>query len=130
MTYSSPILSVPIIRHTGLQSPVSRHFGKSPFHALIDPASRKIIAWVEKPAAKDTCAPIEELSKAGVTNVACVGLGKGALARMQNAGISVFHTTGNTLEEVITQWNNGVCSEITPEHLCAGHEHDHDHAHP
>ncbi len=123
-----PILSIPIICNSGLQSPVSRHFGKSPLHALVDPASGKVIAWVEKPAAKDSCAPIDDLAKAGVTDVACVGLGKGALARMQNANISVHHTTGKTVAEVISQWKQGSCPEINPEQLCAGHDHDHDHA--
>jgi predicted Fe-Mo cluster-binding NifX family protein len=127
MTSKSPILSIPVIHDAGWGSPVSRHFGKSPLHALIDLSSGTLKEWVLKPREKEKCAPIEDLAKAGVTHVACVGLGQGALTRMQNANISVHHTTGKTLKEVLTQWKAGECSEITPKQLCAGHDHDINH---
>lgn len=115
MSSELPILSVPVIRDDGYQSPVSRHFGKSPLHVLIDLSSGTVKGWITKPKEKDTCAPIKELAKAGVTHVACIGLGKGTLTRMKNANISVHSTTGKTLAEVIKQWNEGACSEINPD---------------
>jgi predicted Fe-Mo cluster-binding NifX family protein len=70
MSFTSPILSVPILRDEGWESPVSRHFGKSPLHALIDLSSGTLKEWVPKSREKETCAPIQDLVKAGVTDVA------------------------------------------------------------
>lgn len=71
---------------------ISGHFGSAPFFALI--GDQGAVSFLDRRGA-ESCAPVDELLSAGVTSVIAVGMGRGAMHRLEEAGISTrFITEG------------------------------------
>lgn len=117
-------VSIPVMRNVGLSSEVSGHFGKASLHLVVRLETGEVLQAVPKPSGEHgVCAPVEELSAAGVEAVACHGLGRGAMQRLAAGGIEIFHTEARTVAEVLIALRAGRLKAHRPEQACAGHGH-------
>jgi predicted Fe-Mo cluster-binding NifX family protein len=126
-------LCIPITTNAFLESEVSGHFGKAPMYLLVESDGAEVAGLLERgERGGGQCAPVESMMAKGVDAVVCHGLGQGALARLREAGIRVYHTEGKTVSEVLTELEDGTLHEFAGEHACAGHhgqDHEHGHCH-
>lgn len=111
-----------MLSEAGLSSRVSEHFGKAPLHLVVRLGTGEVIAAVPKPEGiHGSCAPVEELAAWGVEAVACHGLGRGAMGRLEAAGIEIYHTEARTVREVLEALRAGRLERHRADQACAGH---------
>lgn len=118
---------LPVVKFTGLNSRVSRHFGRSPGFLAIDLNGENSVyldsVTVRGPS---ECAPIRAIVDTGAKVVLAKGMGRGALKRCYEAGLQIFEANGDTVEEVLQSLRIGGCPEFPDSALC-NHGHDHHH---
>ncbi|NBF41600.1 MAG: hypothetical protein GVY14_14425 [Spirochaetes bacterium] len=127
-------ICIPTAGHSGLNDTVYGHFGSAPYLTIIDTESEAIsvIDNSNKEHGHGNCAPAAELVGRGVHAVACGGMGRRALARLNEAGIRVFLSGAATPAEAVQEIVTGSAQECGIEHACAGHhgsDDHHDHGH-
>ncbi len=126
-------ICIPTAGPSGLNDTVYGHFGSAPYLTIIDTDSEAIsvIDNSNKEHGHGNCAPSAELVERGVHAVACGGMGRRALARLNEAGIRVFLSGAATPAEAVQEIVTGSAQECGAEHACAGHQgaggHDHHH---
>lgn len=127
---SNPRIALPITADKGLGSPLSNHFGKAPFHIVVELRSGRPVQTITKPDADpNRCAPIEELAASGASIIVCRGMGAGAMKRLQANGMSLFHTEAATVADALAALRSAKLPALDPSMTCAGHEHEHEHEH-
>ena len=121
-------ICIPTAGPSGLNDTVYGHFGSAPYLTIIDTDTEAIsvIDNSNKEHGHGSCAPAAELVERGVDAVACGGMGRRALARLNEAGIRVFISGAATPAEAMQQILTGNAEECGAEQACAGH-HDHGH---
>ncbi|WP_052078689.1 NifB/NifX family molybdenum-iron cluster-binding protein [Spirochaeta lutea] len=131
------IIAIPTQTNEGRSAPLSLHYGHSPYFAVYNSETNEL-AFITKPAHSQHhgggCAPVEDLQAAGAQKVICKGLGQGAYARLQAAGLSVECVDGSitTLDDLIQALSGGTLQTLEDPALCSHHHgggHDHDHGH-
>jgi predicted Fe-Mo cluster-binding NifX family protein len=124
-------ISIPVMENAFMASEVSGHFGKSPLHLVVESATGEIEAVIRRgEGGAGECAPVEAMRARGAEVVICQGLGQGALARLEAAGIMVYRTDCETVEAALEAFGRGDLEPMQLEQTCAGHgDHDHDHGH-
>ena len=123
-------LAMPVIRNEGLASVVNPHFGKSKGFLLVN-ADGTNVQYLNSDDIRleGECAPVAGLVEAGAQALLCVGMGGGALARCQGAGLSVYQCpSGATVEQVLEGLASGRKAPFPEDSLC-DHDHNHDHNH-
>lgn len=116
------IFCVPTNDDKGTDARLSSHFGRAPWFTIVDAStgSVELLRNDEGRHVHGACAPIEEILRRGVTGVVCRGIGRGASARLFDAGIEVYLTdesvASSALEAVRTGrakalGGAGACSE-------------------
>lgn len=128
-------ICIPTAGPSGLNDTVYGHFGSAPYLTIIDTDTEEIsvIDNSNKEHGHGNCAPSAELVERGVHAVACGGMGRRALDRLNEAGIRVFLSGATTPAEAVEEILTGRARECGAEHACAGHHdpdgHDHHHEH-
>lgn len=123
-------LCIPVTEENGTASRLSEHFGRAPFHLLIDPDSMetKLLSREAECGEGDHghCLPVDTLLANGVDMVVCKGIGRGAVARFAANRIDVFAAQTDTVAEVLEEFRRlGTAGMGTPR-VCEGHG-DHHH---
>lgn len=126
-------ICIPTAGASGLNDTVYGHFGSAPYFTIID-ADTEAVSVIDnsnREHGHGNCAPSAELVERGVHAVACGGMGRRALARLNEAGIRVFLSGAATPAEAVREILTGSTQECGVEHACAGHHgsHGHDHHH-
>lgn len=118
-------LCLPATRNSGLDSPVSSHFGSAPLFLVVDTAtgSCREIPNGNQHHAHGTCQPVEALSGESFDGVVVNGIGAGALGKLQAAGIRVFLANAPTVGQAVAAYVAGRLREVSPAAACAGHGH-------
>ena len=127
MRLSSIHLCVPVVEANGLDSVVSEHFGRAPFHVVVNLRSREVTTIEKENDCGEShghCMPVDLLMRHGVNVVACKGIGRGAAARLVAEKIGVFATTARTVAEVVDGYEKQSLKLISESNLCSGH-HNH-----
>jgi len=128
-------ICIPTAGPSGLNDTVYGHFGSAPYLTIIDTDTEAItvIDNSNKEHGHGNCAPAADLVERGVHAVACGGMGRRALARLNEAGIRVFLSGAATPAQAVQEIVTGGAQECGVEHACAGHHgaggHDHDDDH-
>ena len=120
-------LCIPTIDQNGAKSTVSEHFGRAPYHVVVD-LDTQTVSDLEKQndCNQEThghCLPVDLLIGAHVDVVACKGIGRGAVGRLMANRIAVFSTKANTVETVVEEFNSRSLNPISEENICQGHDH-------
>lgn len=119
------IISLPVEENQGLESPLSEHFGKSPYHIVVDSDSLTVrdVSRLKTPEDQH-CAPFDWLLGQGVQVVLCKGMGKGALKRLTQEGVDVRVAKVATVKAALAAWFMDGCPRMGVEGLCSGHHHE------
>jgi predicted Fe-Mo cluster-binding NifX family protein len=109
-------ICIPVTQDNGLESRVSPQFGSASFFAIVDTDSR---ACRTVPIAGGTGEhgkrePLAALEGQAIDGVVVVGIGPGALTKLQAAGIRVYMARAGTAAQALDAFNSGTLAEITP----------------
>jgi predicted Fe-Mo cluster-binding NifX family protein len=114
-------LLVPTIEPPSATARISSHFGKAPYFAVLDTESGAVTA-LGGPSANHECRTLAAaLVAEGVDAVACAGLGPGALASLNAAGIPVYVTREQSVAQVASAWQAGAVAAAQPGDTCHSH---------
>lgn len=124
-------LCIPTMDDSGLTGMPSAHFGSAPFFTFVDTETREVEAVRNNGSGHQhgACRPLEFLGVRPVDALICQGLGRGALARLQEAGVNVFVTREDSVEKALAALQEGRLQEMTVNDACRGHSHGHSHSH-
>lgn len=113
----------PVERDEGLDSRVFGHFGSAPAFLIIDSETKeeKTITNKDMHHEHGMCNPVNALSGEQVDAVVAGGIGGGALAGLNSAGIVVYKAFYGTVRENLTAFGTRGLSLFTPDRTCAGH---------
>jgi len=114
----------PIKQWVGLDSVISDHFGKAPFHTVVNLQTLEAVAVIDKAQrAEGECAPIEWMQAQDVRLVLCKSLGRGAYQRLHELGVEVGKTQAKTVREALEDYRHLGHTGVKESDLCQGHTH-------
>jgi predicted Fe-Mo cluster-binding NifX family protein len=122
-------ICIPTLDNRGLEGKVSGHFGSAPFFTVVDTESGacEIVSKEGHGHEHGGCAPVALLTPHNLDAVVCMGMGRGAIMKLDQAGIKVFVTESEQVSEVVTSAREGKLRQFSSQDACAGHQHGHDH---
>ena len=153
MISNDNLICLPVIRDEGLDSKLSEHFGRAPYHILVDTKTGETELLIKlltgqgrtqwqchgegqglgtgggvdfEPPVKcgdRKCQPVEPLLERKVSAVLCQGFGRGAYEKMKRHGISVWITKADTAGEALQDWRDGKLLPVLESQLCSGNHH-------
>jgi predicted Fe-Mo cluster-binding NifX family protein len=120
-------LCIPTEDSAGLDARVCEHFGSAPFFTLVDTDSENIELLNNRDLSHQhgACNPVSSIESRALDGVVCGGLGKRALARLQQSGFKVYLSTASTVRDVVAEQRGGKLREATMDGACGGHAHGH-----
>lgn len=120
-------ICIPTTEDKGTDSRVSEHFGRAPFHVLVDLDTMTTRSLVKEGGCNDEdhghCMPVDLLLNNKVNLVLCKGLGRSALSRLTANDIEVFATPADTVGVAVEEYRKCRGQGMAQPHLCAGHHH-------
>ncbi|MHB8838903.1 MAG: NifB/NifX family molybdenum-iron cluster-binding protein [Gemmatimonadaceae bacterium] len=115
-------LCVPTLDDAGPAARISAHFGSAPFFAVVDTHSNDftLVANANARHEHGSCDPLSVVMGHRVDVVVCRGLGRGAFAKLDAAGIPVFVTDGTDVAEAVAEFAAGSLQRLTFAGACSG----------
>jgi len=115
----------PVQRNEGVESRVHNHFGSAQMFVVVDSETNNIsvITNSDRDHSDGACNPIRALGDQEVDAVVVGGIGSGALQRLKQSGIRVYHAQAPNIRENIAMLKNRSLREFTPGRVCGGHAH-------
>ncbi|MGD8728016.1 MAG: NifB/NifX family molybdenum-iron cluster-binding protein [Gemmatimonadales bacterium] len=122
-------ICIPTESDAGLEARAYGHFGSAPFFTIVDTATSavEIISNGGAQHAHGQCNPLNGLKAHRLDAVVCRGMGKRALARLNQAGVSVLLVERDRVADIVDAVNGGETTLLTADHACGGHQHGHHH---
>jgi predicted Fe-Mo cluster-binding NifX family protein len=123
---------IPVIEDQGLKSRVNPHFGSAPMFVVVETESGscRAIPNGNQHHEHGGCQPLRALAGESIDSVIVGGIGMGAVEKLRAAGIRVFMSRLETVEETLAAFKDGSLAEATPATACAHHGHGpHAHGH-
>ncbi len=100
---------------------LSEHFGKATGHVIMESKNGRILSRTDKSTCHDRhCAPINWIVNKGAQVVLCRHLGRGAMTRLNRAGIKVLRAPAGPVEDALIALETGVCEPVPERNLCSG----------
>jgi predicted Fe-Mo cluster-binding NifX family protein len=120
-------ICIPVEDNNALDSRVCAHFGSAPFFLIVDTDTAECDSIVNTGAhhAHGMCQPLALLDGKHIDGVVVGGIGRGALFKLQAAGVGVYLSEYPTVRETVAAYRVGTLRPVTPEHVCAGHGQGH-----
>ena len=120
------IVCIPVIDQRGLEAEVSHHFGRAPYHLVVDTRSLEF-ELIAKPAdGPGHCMPVALLVEHRVALVLCKGLGRKAFENLQHAGIKTMLTHAGSAASALAEYEGGRVEPVSENVFCdSGHQHAH-----
>jgi predicted Fe-Mo cluster-binding NifX family protein len=114
---------LPVNADSGLQSPLCGHFGAAPFFLVVDTETLACRALPNHNAHHEhgKCSPLAALEGQSIDAMVVGGIGPGAIARLQAAGIRVFHSQHATVEQAIASLKAKTLVEVDASMACQHH---------
>lgn len=118
---------IPVEDNNALDSRVCAHFGSAPFFLIVDTDTNECDSIVNTGAhhAHGMCQPLALLDGKEIDGVVVGGIGRGALFKLQTAGIAVYLSEYQTVRETIAAHVAGTLKTVSQDHVCQGHGHGH-----
>lgn len=115
----------PVLKAKGLESEVYGHFGSAPSFIVVETDNDNVTTIHNKNQhhAHGACNPTKALDNEEVDAVVVGGIGGGALSRLNQLGIKVFHSQASTVKENISLFKTQRLPELTLNQCCPGHSH-------
>ena len=118
-------ICIPTMDDLGKAGTPSDHFGSAPFFTFVDTETEEYEAVGNGDSAHvhGACQPLKFLGTRPVDAVACRGMGRGAFARLADAGVQVYVTLEKNAEETVVALKEGRLRPLTSDGACHGHNH-------
>jgi predicted Fe-Mo cluster-binding NifX family protein len=115
----------PVNKEEGINSKVYGHFGSAPAFILVDTENNSVTTLVNKDQDHEhgSCNPLKALDNQKVDAVVVGGIGGGALSKLNQLKIKVFHAQPPTVRENIDMLKTNSLPEFSMAHTCSGHSH-------
>lgn len=117
----------PVQHNHGLESSVFNHFGSAPVFVVVDSESGQVSEVINRDLhhAHGSCSPLKALDGHHVDAVVVGGIGAGALAGLNRAGIQVYRSVEPTVAGNLVRLQQGAMEQWLPGQTCGGHGHGH-----
>ena len=117
----------PVQHNHGLESAVFSHFGSAPVFVVVDTESGQVAEVINRDLhhAHGACSPLKALDGHRIDAVVVGGIGGGALAGLNRAGIQVYRSEESTVAGNIARLQQGALEQWLPGQTCGGHGHGH-----
>jgi predicted Fe-Mo cluster-binding NifX family protein len=117
------IICIPSTEKKGPASAVSEHFGRAPFHYIINTETGGLVLQTKPEGEHGQCVPVQTLLRHQVEMVLCNGIGRGAVMNFKAAGIPVMRTSAATVAEAVQDVKLRKLTAVREEDYCSGHDH-------
>jgi predicted Fe-Mo cluster-binding NifX family protein len=116
-------IAFPTQENKGRESVVYGHFGSARHFIIVDreKGSLEPIENRDRDHLHGQCQPLNALGGKRVDAVVVGGIGAGALARLNSAGITVYRAVEGSVAENLKLIETGVLPVFTLDQTCAGH---------
>lgn len=116
-------IAFPIQEDEGPESVVHGHFGSAPCFLIVDKAKGSFEAIDNRDREHDhgRCRPLHALGGRPVDAVVVGGIGAGALAALNAAGIAVYRAVEGSVADNLKLIEAGFLPLFTLDQTCAGH---------
>jgi predicted Fe-Mo cluster-binding NifX family protein len=107
----------------GLNARVFSHFGSAPYFTVYD-TERDQIEIINNTNADHQhgmCHPVDIIGPVSINAVICMGMGRRAVEKLNEAGIKAFRQEGETVAELIKRYKANELEELTAENACMHH---------
>lgn len=117
-------ICVPTESDSGLDAAVSAHFGRAPFFAFVDSASKQVEFIANREAGHDrgSCGGAALALRGNPDAVAASGMGHGAFDLLRSRGAHIYLSSALRLEEAVDSVVGGKSPEMS-ESEALGHHH-------
>jgi predicted Fe-Mo cluster-binding NifX family protein len=124
-------ICIPVSGGNGLDEVNFAHFGSAEYFAIYDTSNRSIETVPNKNLHHEhgMCQPLAVIAPYDVEAVLTGGMGKRAVALMNQGGIRVYMLAGGSVQEAVDKFERGELEELTIENACGGHGHAAMHGH-
>lgn len=123
----------PVTANQGLESKVFDHFGSAQRFVLVDTETDALLSIDndDQHHAHGACNPLKALAGNQVDAIVVGGIGGGALAKLNRAGVRVYSSQAATVGENVALFKSGAFRELVPQGCGAhgGHGHGHGQGH-
>ncbi len=116
----------PVQNDNGIESTVYNHFGSAPVFVVVD-TDTKSVASINNGDQHHThgaCNPMKALDNQKIDAIVVGGIGAGALTRLNQMGITVHRSQGETIRENLTMFQAKSLPVLTIQGCCGGHSKD------
>ncbi len=116
-------ICIPVKENNGLESIPYNHFGSAPFFLVVDTETNDVTAINNGDLNHEhgKCQPIKAIGGADIDVVLVLGIGAGAINKLNSMGVKVFKANSTSLKENIDLFNDNKLIEFSPANSCTGH---------
>ncbi len=116
-------ICIPTDNDFGKDAEVYNHFGSALFYTIYDTESKTVetVDNMNTHHSHGMCNPLASLAQKKIDVVVCSGMGARAVAKLNESGIRAYIVAGETVGEIIENFENDNYAEITTDNACGGH---------
>jgi len=116
----------PVQNDNGIESTVYNHFGSAQVFVVFDTDTNSVasISNRDQHHTHGACNPMKALDNQKVDAIVVGGIGAGALTRLNQMGITVHRSQGETIRENLSMFQAKSLPELTVQGCCGGHSDD------
>ena len=116
-------ICIPAGDNRGLDGPVFGHFGSAPYFVVHDTGTgaTEVIENGNQHHAHGGCQPLAAVDGAALDALVVGGIGRRAIARLNEAGTRVYRAVEGTVAANLAKLEGGELEEFSAETACAGH---------
>lgn len=116
-------IAFPSQESLGLDSPVYEHFGSARYFVIVDSATGEVetVENQDLNHSHGNCQPLQALGSRPVDAVVVGGIGRGALMKLHQAGISTYRAVQGRVSENLDLIRREKLPRFSLDHTCAGH---------
>jgi predicted Fe-Mo cluster-binding NifX family protein len=114
-------ICIPTQGDEGLEAAVAGHWGRAPFLTLVDTDSGEVAVLANTPHGEGHCHPTGPLEGRGVEAILCSGVGRRAVAALEEAGIRVLVTQAERVDAAVEELRTGAVRVLGASAACGGH---------
>jgi len=116
----------PVQNDNGIESAVYNHFGSAPVFVVVDTDTNGVssINNRDQHHTHGACNPMKALDNQKVDAIVVGGIGAGALTRLNQMGITVHRSQGETIRENLSMFQANSLPVLTVQGCCGGHSKD------
>ena len=121
----------PINEDQGMDSTLCPHFGSAPQFLIVDTdtGATRALPNMTHQHGHGSCRPLDSFAGERLDGIVVSGIGRGALERLQAAGVEVYLAEHETVASAVAAFKAGGLRSVSAQDTCAHHGHGHGHGH-